>query len=153
MGLDQYLYRKTYVQRWDHIAPEDQFSVTVERGGKPYPDIDPKKVSYIIEQVAYWRKANQIHHWFVQNCQNGNDDCGEHYVSREQLTELSRLCEEVLADPTKAAELLPTEAGFFFGDTEYGDYYFAVLKRTVQQLKPLIEGPMLEANYEYHSSW
>ena len=49
----------------------------------------------ISEEVAYWRKANQIHKWFVDNVQNGEDDCGEYVVSKEQLEELLSICEEV----------------------------------------------------------
>ena len=42
--------------------------------------------------VAYWRKANQIHSWFVQNVQGGEDECQPHHVSREQLRDLRDLC-------------------------------------------------------------
>jgi hypothetical protein len=153
MGLDQYLYRKTYVQRWDHIAPEHQFSVIVERGGKTYAAIDPKKVAYITEQVAYWRKANQIHAWFVQNVQKGEDDCGVYYVEREKLEQLLKTCREVLAEHAKANELLPPQAGFFFGNTEIDRYYFDDLRRTVMQIEPLLDPKYDDASYEYHSSW
>ncbi len=44
----------------------------------------------------YWRKANHIHKWFVDNVQEGNDDCGTYDVSIEQLTELRDLCKKVL---------------------------------------------------------
>ena len=27
------------------------------------------------EEVAYWRKFNALHNWFVQNCQDGVDEC------------------------------------------------------------------------------
>ena len=49
----------------------------------------------IIQQVGYWRKANQIHNWFVENVQNGVDDCGAYEVNEYQLQELLDLCEEV----------------------------------------------------------
>ena len=39
------------------------------------------------EEVGYWRKANQIHKWFVDNVQDGVDDCGEYKVTKEQLIE------------------------------------------------------------------
>ena len=64
MGLDMYLSKKTYVKRWDHNRPEEQHEVTVRLGGVARKDIDPKKISYIEEEVGYWRKANQIHKWF-----------------------------------------------------------------------------------------
>jgi len=85
---------------WEHMKPEDKTKVTIK--GKKAQFIDPKRVSYIIEEVAYWRKANQIHAWFVKNCQDGQDDCKDYQVSTEQLTELLSLCDRVL----EASELI-----------------------------------------------
>jgi hypothetical protein len=70
MGLDMYLTRKTYVKQWSHQAPEEQFEVTITKGGKPYDGIDLSNITNIEEEVGYWRKANQIHRWFVENVQN-----------------------------------------------------------------------------------
>jgi hypothetical protein len=148
MGLDMYLNRKLYVKNWDHMKPEELHTISVLKGGKPVAGIKPERISEITEQVAYWRKANAIHNWFVQTVQAGNDDCRDYYVSREQLAQLRDLCIQVLqqtelvpskvhngttysggtvteiledgeaiANPTKAAELLPTASGFFFGST------------------------------------
>jgi hypothetical protein len=52
--------------------------------------------SYITEEVAYWRKANAIHKWFVANVQDGVDECQEAYVEREQLQELLEICETII---------------------------------------------------------
>ena len=54
----------------------------------PYEDIE--------EEVAYWRKANAIHNWFVNNVQEGVDDCGYYKVTRDQLKELLRICHKVM---------------------------------------------------------
>jgi hypothetical protein len=52
----------------------------------------------IHEQVGYWRKANQIHNWFVKNIQDGVDDCNYHReVTEEDLNELLDICKRVLA--------------------------------------------------------
>ena len=106
MGLDMYLYRKTYVQRWDHQPPEHKFEVTVTLGGEPFDGIDAENINYITEQVAYWRKANSIHAWFVAECQDGVDDCREAYVSREQLYKLRDDCEKTL-DLLERGGILP----------------------------------------------
>ena len=51
----------------------------------------------ITEQVGYWRKANQIHSWFVENIQDGVDDCGYHReVTEDDLNELLDVCQQVL---------------------------------------------------------
>lgn len=49
----------------------------------------------LFEEIGYWRKANAIHNWFVENVQNGVDDCGEYEVSKSDLKELLSLCKEV----------------------------------------------------------
>ena len=65
-----------------------------------YPWDDKKKypIRSIVEEVGYWRKANHIHNWFVQNVQNGADDCDYHEeVTKETLEELLDVCRKVLA--------------------------------------------------------
>lgn len=151
MGLDMYLNKKTYVQRWDYEAPENLFLVTVTKGGKPFKGILPDRVSYVIEQVAYWRKANAIHDWFVRNVQNNQDDCGEYYVPREKLQELLETCIEVRDNPELAPEKLPTKSGFFFGGTEYDDWYRRDLDFTIRALALVLNEE--EGNFFYQSSW
>lgn len=46
----------------------------------------------IIEEVGYWRKANAIHKWFVDNIQDGKNDCDYYEVAPEQLEELLNIC-------------------------------------------------------------
>ena len=96
MGLDMYLKKRTYVKNWDHFSDDERHEVTVKKGGEIRDDIKPERVSEITEQVAYWRKANAIHKWFVDNVQKGNDDCGTYYVDRDQLKELVNVCKQVL---------------------------------------------------------
>ena len=51
----------------------------------------------VYEQVAYWRKANAIHKWFVDRVQFGEDDCEYHdEVTKKVLEELRDVCAEVL---------------------------------------------------------
>ncbi len=47
--------------------------------------------------VGYWRKANQIHNWFVENVQGGVDDCGHYPVTIAQLEKLLGVVNKVLA--------------------------------------------------------
>ena len=116
MGLDMYLDKRTYVKQWDHIEEAKQYKVEVTRGGEP-TNIDPKKVKYIIEEAGYWRKANAIHKWFVDNCQDGVDDCRDAYVGFKELQTLLDLCRIVIIDKSKAEQLLPSTSGFFFGSS------------------------------------
>jgi len=102
--------------------------------------------------VAYWRKANQIHKWFVDNVQGGEDNCGEYYVSRDKLKELLTTCRQALfkKDPS---ELMPS-AGFFFGSYDIDEYYWSDIKDTIKQIAPLVENDEYkDLSYYYQSSW
>lgn len=153
MGLDMYLHKKTYVGN-KYRKPEEKIQVIVpnkqEEAVFPIDSINNNRISNIEEEVACWRKSNQIHNWFVQNIQDGNDDCGDYYVSKESLKKLIDLCKEVLADKSKAETLLPSSAGFFFGSTEYDEWYFKDLTKTIDMLEPLLEE---SGDFYYHSSW
>jgi len=104
-------------------------------------------------QVAYWRKANQIHKWFVDHVQNGKDDCGDYYVSREQLQLLLDTCKIVLIDKEEAPNLLPVQEGFFFGSYEYNEYYFSDIQDTIEQLEKVLTEYPEEWAFKYQSSW
>lgn len=154
MGLDMYLNKKTYVKNWNHMSENEKHKVTIE--GKSAKEIKPERVTYIEEEVAYWRKANQIHSWFVQNVQNGNDDCRSYYVESSQLEELLESCKAVLEDNSKADTLLPTQPGFFFGDTGYDEWYFNQLEDTVEMIGNILEEMKENDTYYdfyYESSW
>lgn len=157
MGLDMFLSRKKYVgAEYEHRKVTGNISIKI--GDKELP-IDFNKVSYIDESVAYWRKQNAIHKWFVDKVQSGNDDCGYYYVSTEDLKELLDLCKEVKENPTKASELLPTTSGFFFGGTDYDEWYFEGINYTIKTIEELLKQEDeynslgFWSEFEYHSSW
>jgi hypothetical protein len=134
------------------------------------------------DSVAYWRKANAIHRWFVENVQNGIDECQRSRVTRDQLRSLVASCKEVLnvvetvegrvhngtmwqdgirseiyepgrviTNPEMARRLLPTQGGFFFGSTDYDQFYLDDLRSTVEQIEPLlVDG---NDDFYYRSSW
>ena len=184
MGLDMYLSKKTYVKQWSHREAKDQFHVTVKKGTKKFDEIKPERVSYVVEEVGYWRKFNALHEWFVQNCQDGVDDCRDGSVSSEQLKEILEICKtvqtsllsspkntlsikvgmgpdgdimediQVFSDTSVAEELLPTQPGFFFGGTEYDEWYMENLSNTIELFEGLVtEDPEGYAEYSYQSSW
>ena len=49
----------------------------------------------VSDGVAYWRKANAIHKWFVDNCGDGIDECQTMEVSKEKLEELLDTAQKV----------------------------------------------------------
>jgi hypothetical protein len=157
MGLDMYLTKRHYVQRWEHIEDEKQFEVSVKQGGKDYPHIDMSKIKNIEEEAGYWRKANAIHGWFVENVQEGVDDCGEYWVSPRQIDELYAACKEVLEDTSKGEELLSTRVGFFFGSTDYDEWYIRDIENTAAICENILndvdDQGYLPYEVYYQASW
>lgn len=147
-----YLSRRTYVKNWDHMTPEEKHNITIKRGGKPVKDIKPERISYITEQVMYWRKANAIHNWFVEKVQEGVDDCKEYDVSKEQLQSLLDIIKSILRGEAKPEDVLPAQEGFFFGSTEYDEWYFKDLEETRDVLEALLKEDT-RGYYSYQSSW
>lgn len=190
MGLDMYLTRKKYIgANYEHRKVSGNVDIMI--GDKKIP-INFNKISYIEENACYWRKANQIHNWFVNNVQDGNDDCREYYVSTEDLEKLLELCKQVkekailvpggkrkvhvfneetktleeqeeeykvIQNVQEIAELLPTSSGFFFGSTEYNDYYMEDINHTIETLEELLKDEKelnkqgFYSDFYYQSSW
>ena len=150
MGLDMYLSKKTYLKNWEH--KEDKHRVVVTTNDQTRLDIKPERITHVEEEIMYWRKMNAIHNWFVQNCQDGIDECQESHVTIEQLDELATICEKVIRD--KNPELLPTQEGFFFGSTNYDEYYWQQVEETAKVLREEIRNNQIEyPEYIYQSSW
>ena len=157
LGLDMYLIKKTYnipgndpSKPIEFHWPDEYISkVEVELNGKPHPDIDSKRIGGIIEVVGYWRKANHIHIWFVNNVQQGKDDFKEYPVSKVQLTELYKLCQRVLDRTIDRQTFLPTRGGYPFDSIEYEANYENECRRTTTILEPLINEK--EETYYYES--
>lgn len=148
MGLDMYLNAKRYLWRtYNEDVKIAQEISDLEIGS------NGMRVKEITCEAMYWRKANAIHYWFVQNVQNGEDDCREYYVSRENLQDLLGVCELVLSEPTKADELLPPAEGFFFGSNKVDDWYWDDLKDTITVIKRLLADTSKEWEFYYASSW
>lgn len=140
MGLDMYLSAKKYLQ-------DDAVKVDAEGAGD-------MKLKYLTYEAMYWRKANAIHAWFVENVQNGVDDCKDYSVSREELEALMNVCADVIANPERAGELLPPKGGFFFGAAEVDEWYWENVKRTYEELKALLSLDMDSYwSFTYQSSW
>lgn len=123
----------------------------------------------ISEEVGYWRKCNAIHNWFVNHVQDGIDDCEYHHeVTKEILEKLYNDCctvlqnseltsednRNVIIDATVAESILPTQCGFFFGNTDYDEWYIDSLKHTIDVIDNIIKTTNFETQMiYYHSSW
>ncbi len=156
MGLDMYLYKKTYVQNWEHQTPEQRHTISVKLGENAREDIKPHRIAYIVEQIGYWRKFYALHGWIIDNCGGGIDECQKIDISAHDL----RVLLETLREVKRAIEdkdsktirlLFPPSGGFCFG-SEVDEYY----KKQIDQTIPIIEEAVNKEEGEefyYQSSW
>lgn len=198
MGLDMGLYARrkgvekvlpkkyTDLENWDWINFAD---LRKDIGDEKIVDLIKNQTLFVIDDIeygsnvyftimksiGYWRKANAIHRWFVENVQCGEDDCGTYKVDKDLLEELRHTCLKVLdslndnemetrytedgdaykvyIDTEVAEELLPTQEGFFFGATIYDNYYKEDLLNTVQILNKCLFIDNNKFDFYYQASW
>jgi len=166
MGLDMYLEKEIYLGGYytNHtILPfTNKYNNNIIQ-----IDLNDKTIHKIVFEVLYWRKANAIHKWFVDNVQNGTDDCSRYWVDKEKLEQLLNVCKQVLEiyennnlspeeKEEKISSLLPTQKGFFFGTYDYDDWYITDIKETIAVLEEEIKSSDFKNNeysYYYQSSW
>jgi len=137
------------------------------------------------DSIAYWRKANEIHKWFVDTVQDGVDDCEYHdEVTEEKIKDLINRCEKILESAVlvdgkvkngyKIGEngekiwnwengryvlnkeicekYLPCEDGYFFGSTEYDEWYMEDIKYTYEVMTKILKETDFEKEMIYYSS-
>jgi hypothetical protein len=117
---------------------------------------DGKVVVSIV--CAYWRKANAVHSWFVQNCQDGIDECQESPVSREDLQALREQCLAAVAaydtgDKDVAEELMTPKAGFFFGSYDVDDWWRSDIQQTAEEIERVLRDAPQDVYFTYQASW
>lgn len=92
------------------------------------------------ESIGYFRKVNFLVKFFQDKGMDVNNQ-QLFLINKEMIEDLHNRCLQVINDHSKAEQLLPTMSGFFFGSTEYDEYYF----EDVQQVCDYIENNLLEA--------
>lgn len=74
---------------------------------------------YITYEDMYFRKVNLLYAFFAEKLTD--EQC---IVTKREVETIISNCEKVLADHSLAETLLPTQGGFFFGSTDYNEWYF-----------------------------
>lgn len=153
-----------------------------------YPNWDEKKEyphNCLYQNMAYWRKANAIHNFFVKEVQGGVDDCNSYEISKDAFKELLRRCRKIIRttkmvdgkitlgtkfengqtvpiiedgkvfeDTSVAEKLLPVQEGFFFGSTQYNEYYMDMIKYTRDVVSKILKDENFDNYmYVYRASW
>lgn len=144
MGLDMYL--KARVSTWN-MGEEAAEALNALK-----PFLHNREIMQVVIEVAYWRKFNALHKWFVDHVQGGKDECEPHEVSEVQLRELLDLLRRVR--DTEDASLLPPASGFFFGSTEVDEWYWQDVNETIHILEEVLQWEGLQfMSLTYCSSW
>lgn len=175
MGLDMYLDRSKIVggiKIWEHDPEEvERSNPILYKKLKEYEytkNLGDFSWQSYSGRVGYWRKANHIHKWFVDNVQSGEDDCLYHYVTKEDLRSLLEAAKQVVScfneDGTVKRgklkvidNLLPTCDGFFFGSTKYDEWYLSRTQDTIAIVEDALYGDKAidwdDEVLVYSSSW
>lgn len=164
MGLDMYLEVRKHVSLADFVTENNDFIKKENPEGKKLlKSVGLNKVAskeaygvVVTTTAIYWRKVNAIHKWFVDHCAGGVDECQPSYLERSKLLTLRDQVDMVLRSKNEAVaqEWLPTESGFFFGSTEYGEYYWSDLEYTLKELdRVLKETEDDSVSFIYQASW
>lgn len=179
-------YANCTLKEWCGVDESKLPSKDVIEFYKSFNYADKYGYERIMEEVGYWRKANQIHNFFVENVQDGEDDCSYHNeCTKEILEDLLDRCYKVLTgsimmlgqvknghqyvdgkwvdcmepgkviiNPEVAEELLPSCGGFFFGSTEYDEWYMQDIENTIKIIKNVLATTDFETQAIYYvSSW
>lgn len=131
MGLDMCLYKA---------------KKTIDKTCNDFEDLED------LEEVAYWRKFNALHNWFVTNVQIGIDDCNMHEVTKYHVEDLLYTLMNTKQDQDPS-HFEPVE-GFFFGSTEIDEYYWEQVENTLDKMRGLLNDFDWEnERLFYCSSW
>ena len=108
-------------------------------------------------QIGYFRKFNALHSYIVKTFADGIDNCQDIILYKEDVEQIKKVLDEVLnahQQVEKAKELLPTQSGFFFGGTDYDEYYFEDVKVAADLMQSFLDNFDFD-KYQlvYRASW
>ena len=164
MGLDMYFYarKSTYksFSKWDKpdSADETNYPEDLKTFSDYIYDRNFKSVqtetSY---QIGYFRKFNALHSYIVKTFADGIDNCQDIILYKEDVEQIKKVLDEVLnahQQVEKAKELLPTQSGFFFGGTDYDEFYFEDVKDAADLMQSFLDNFDFESyQLVYQASW
>ena len=116
--------------------------------------LDMQLVDQYDNELMYWRKANAIHNWFIQNCLDGKDknDGKKTLITREKLSELLKVCLKVLYDSKRANVYLPVDG---YLSSMRDTWYFQDIINTINTIGDILDNDDNEKPIQvyYTSSW
>ena len=143
MGLDITFYKAKRLkdnetkERLEEIRKElatEYLKSIDERNSKLINELeDEKEKINPWNEVAYFRKVNFLIPFFGYE-----ENCSNIEIDKYQVEDLIEACKEVLANHDKASFLLPTQEGFFFGSTDYDDWYFDDVQNVKEKFEEIL---------------
>ena len=113
--------------------------------GKGLLECDDSKLAYCVNEIIdsyarhsdmYYHKVNFLYAYFGEKLED--EMC---LVTREEVEDIIDRANKVLLahDEELSAELLPTQGGFFFGSTDYGEWYYKDVEDVLTQFTKFLE--------------
>ena len=143
MGLDITFYKakrskaNETKERLEEIRKElatEYLKSIGERNSKLINELEDEKEKITPwNEVAYFRKVNFLIPFFGYE-----ENCSNIEIDKYQVEDLIEACKEVLANHDKASFLLPTQEGFFFGSTDYDDWYFDDVQNVKEKFEEVL---------------
>lgn len=180
MGLDMYLHKKNHLTE-EQQATAREAKAMIEKYEKLYDAAKSEsRREYYLEkltkwqdklntvqeytEVYYWRKANAIHAWFERYLLRERgiqeiEDCESYVIGTKCLEELVADCKSVLAYSQDkcfeevASRYMPTQHGFFYGSTDYGEWYVDNLQETATELASILLNSDEDDEFIYTAWW
>lgn len=92
--------------------------------------------SFVSYEDMYYRKVNSLYAYFSDRLES--EQC---LVTKADVEDIIDRASKVLLahDEEVSAELLPTQSGFFFGSTEYDEYYYDDIADVYKQFTKYLE--------------
>jgi hypothetical protein len=100
---------------------------------------------------AYFRKVNFIYEYFRNKLEN--ESC---VITKNELNEFIQNCKEVYnkkGNENYAKQVLPTTSGFFFGSTDYDEWYWNDVKDCIAQMQKIYKALKDDDYVMWDFSW
>lgn len=106
--------------------------------------------------LAIWRKNNAIHNYVCTHIAHKTDINLQNIPLKKK--DLQKLYDTTLKVLDKrnletSIKLLPTVKGFFFGSTEYMDFYYEQIKTASDDIHKVLTETDFKNNNVYYHSW
>lgn len=150
MGLDQAIRRVSAetaakLIEWQNTPFEEQDEENYPLAGDKYHTL--------MTEVWEGRKENHIQRAIEEITGQTVENCDYLFLTRKHVEQLVEKLQSVHADHELAQVVLPTQAGFFFGGTQYDEWYFRDIEQELEDFTKILNEWDDHARYAYWAWW